>query len=164
MRAGRVLAPGQPATGITLNAASTGNAVTNNDSSHNHGFGISAGPGTSGNAFVNKTARANALVDLQGFPGTTNPWNDNNRCGTEGGAVPPEVCNPSEERARRRADLAAPPFGGLRAVRRRFRGARLRRRASALPERRLAIASRGGCRTKPFRNRRCTLAEVGARG
>jgi Periplasmic copper-binding protein (NosD) len=85
-----------PPRGIGLDSESTGNTVTRNDSSNNNGFGISIGPFTNGNTIVNNIARGNARVDLNAFPGTTNLWSDNNRCNTEGGAVPPSVCNPGE--------------------------------------------------------------------
>jgi hypothetical protein len=49
-----------------------------------------------GTYFTNNTARRNTVVDLNGWPGTTNAWLDNNRRNTEGGAIPPSVCNPGE--------------------------------------------------------------------
>jgi len=82
-----------PTAGIGLG---TGNTVTNNDSSNNFGFGIAAGPGQNGNIIVNNTARGNTVADLRAFPGTSNIWNDNNRCNTQSGAVPSGVCNPGE--------------------------------------------------------------------
>lgn len=84
-----------PTAGIALGDGSTGNVVINNDSSNNVSFGIGIGPGTNGNTIANNTARGNT-VDLRAFPGTTNRWNDNNRCNTESGAVPSSVCNVSE--------------------------------------------------------------------
>jgi parallel beta-helix repeat protein len=85
-----------PRGGIIVGAGASANTLTNNDSSNNNGFGISIGPGTNGNTIVNNTALGNALFDLNAFPGTTNHWNQNNRCHTEGGAVPSTVCNPGE--------------------------------------------------------------------
>lgn len=94
-------APCFPRGGITLVFGSTGNTVTNNDSSNNNGFGIRTGfgngigPQTSGNHILNNTATGNALADLSQVDGT-NIWNDNNRCITEDGTVPSSVCNPGE--------------------------------------------------------------------
>lgn len=82
--------------GIVVSDGSTGNELVNNDSSNNFSFGISIGPGTNGNTVVKNVARGNTVADLRGFPGTSNTWNDNNRCNTESGAVPASVCNPGE--------------------------------------------------------------------
>ena len=85
-----------PPGGIVVGDGSTGNIVTGNDASANIGFGIAVGPGTSGNTIAANTARGNTFVDLQAVPGTINVWTDSNVCNTEGGAVPPTVCNPGE--------------------------------------------------------------------
>jgi parallel beta-helix repeat protein len=89
--------------GIYLADGSTGNTITNNDSSNNLGFGIAAsGAGTSGNVIVNNVALDNTFIppiyaDLGEVSGAgPNTWNDNNTCETETGTVPPTVCNPGE--------------------------------------------------------------------
>lgn len=76
-----------PTAGIGL-AQASGNLIANNDVSRNHVFGLGVAPETNGNAFVNNTALDNALADLRAFPGTSNFWNDNNRCETESGRCP----------------------------------------------------------------------------
>ena len=83
---------------------STANVLTGNDFSDNTGFGIFVSDihgttpwgSTSGNTIVNNTAKGNSDLDLFASPGSTNTWNDNNRCHTEAGAVPSNVCNPGE--------------------------------------------------------------------
>lgn len=80
---------------------SSGNKITNNDSSDNNGFGIRmgflAGTGAaSGNDIVNNTARGKTLADLSQVVPSENSWNDNNRCNTVDGTVPPSVCNMGE--------------------------------------------------------------------
>ena len=90
-----------PQGGITLAFGSSGNKITNNDSSDNNGFGIRmgflAGTGAaSGNDIVNNTATGNALADLSQVVPSENSWNDNNRCNTADGTVPPSVCKPGE--------------------------------------------------------------------
>lgn len=89
--------------GIYLADGSSGNTLTNNDSSNNLGFGIAAsGFGTSGNVIVNNVALDNTFIppiyaDLGEVSGAgPNQWNDNNVCETETGTVPPSVCNPGE--------------------------------------------------------------------
>lgn len=90
-----------PRGGITLVFGSTGNTVTNNDSSNNNGLGIRTGfgngigPATSGNRILNNTAMGNAIADLSQVDGE-NVWSDNNRCNTEDGTVPSTVCNLGE--------------------------------------------------------------------
>jgi parallel beta-helix repeat protein len=90
-----------PRGGITLVFGSSGNKITNNDSSDNFDFGIrmgfQAGVGpASGNDILNNTARGNALADLSQVVPSENRWNNNNRCNTEDGTVPPSVCNLGE--------------------------------------------------------------------
>ncbi len=93
-----------PRGGITLVFGSTANTIVNNDSSDNNGFGIRTGfgwlagiPGpASGNHIINNTATGNALANLSQLVPSVNSWNDNNRCNTEDGTVPPSVCNPGE--------------------------------------------------------------------
>lgn len=94
--------------GIALGSGSVGLTIAGNDASDNVGWGIGLAPPTNDNIIVNNTARGNQAggarsgigdfeaADLLGFPGSTNTWNDNNRCHTEGGVVPPTVCNPGE--------------------------------------------------------------------
>jgi hypothetical protein len=85
-----------PPTGITLNAGSTGNTVTNNDSSHNHGLRDQHGSGHERQYVREQHSMGERGHRPAGLPGTTNLWNRNNRCGTEGGAVPGLICNPGE--------------------------------------------------------------------
>jgi len=90
-----------PRGGITLVFGSTSNTIANNDSSNNRGFGIRMGflagiGAASGNDILNNTARGNALADLSQVVPSENSWNDNNRCNTVDGTVPPSVCNPGE--------------------------------------------------------------------
>ena len=94
--------------GIALGEGVAGVTVAGNDASDNVGWGIGLAPTANDNVIVNNIARGNQAdgarsgigdfeaVDLLAFPGTTNAWNDNNRCRTEGGVVPPTVCNPGE--------------------------------------------------------------------
>lgn len=89
--------------GIYVVNGSTGNIITNNNSSNNLGFGVAAsGPGTSGNNFVNNVALGNTnLPPIYGDLGEVdgagpNTWNHNNTCNTEVGTVPPGVCGPGE--------------------------------------------------------------------
>lgn len=91
--------------GIYLEGATTGNTITNNDSSNNLGFGIASsgafGGPPSGNQIVNNTARGNTAfggyADLGEVSGSgPNSWNNNNKCHTETGTVPATVCNPGE--------------------------------------------------------------------
>ena len=83
----------------------TGNTVTNNNSSNNLGFGIAAsgvfGTPVSENNIVNNIAKGNTAVfgyaDLGEVSGAgPNTWNKNNVCNTEVGTVPTGVCNPGE--------------------------------------------------------------------
>lgn len=85
----------QPPGGIAV-GWSTGNVIAGNDVSDNTGFGIGIFPDTNGNTIVNNTVKGNTDVDLFAWQGTGNRWNDNNRCNTSIGEVPPSVCGPGE--------------------------------------------------------------------
>jgi parallel beta-helix repeat protein len=94
--------------GIALGNGGVGQTIARNDASDNIGWGIGLAPTANDNVIVKNTARGNQAggarsgigdfeaADLLAFPGTTNTWNDNNRCHVEGGAVPSTVCNPGE--------------------------------------------------------------------
>lgn len=94
--------------GIALGNGAVGVTIAGNDASDNVGWGIGLAPTANDNVIVKNTARGNQAggarsgignfeaADLLAFPGTTNTWNDNNRCHIEGGAVPATVCNPGE--------------------------------------------------------------------
>lgn len=94
--------------GIALGNGVDGSTIVGNTAANNVGWGIGLAPATNGNTIINNTARGNQAggvrsgigdfeaADLMAFPGSSNTWNDNNRCHTEAGVVPPTVCNPGE--------------------------------------------------------------------
>jgi parallel beta-helix repeat protein len=94
--------------GIAMGNGGDGTTIVGNTASNNVGWGIGLAPATTGNIIVNNTARGNQAggvrsgigdfeaADLMAFPGSSNTWNNNNRCHTEAGVVPPTVCNPGE--------------------------------------------------------------------
>lgn len=94
--------------GIAMGNGGDGTTIVGNTASNNVGWGIGLAPATNGNTIVNNTARGNQAggvrsgigdfeaADLMAFRGSSNAWNDNNRCHTEAGVVPATVCNPGE--------------------------------------------------------------------
>jgi parallel beta-helix repeat protein len=94
--------------GIAMGTGGDGTTIVGNTASNNVGWGIGLAPATNGNTIINNIARGNQAggvrsgigdfeaADLMAFPESTNTWNDNNRCHSEAGVVPPTVCNPGE--------------------------------------------------------------------